>query len=328
MEIATPWLDLDHGVNCIDAGYIEPGIACFYLLGREGEYAVIETGTSHSLSSLEQCLAEKGIADEQLRYVIPTHVHLDHAGGAGTIMARFPAARLLVHPRGARHLIDPTRLVASSIDVYGEQAFHRMYGDITPIPVERVSEMGDGDKVTLGDSILEFRHTRGHADHHFCVWDETSRGWFSGDMFGISYTFLRLASGNFVLPATTPTQFDPALFVESVELLAHYHPQRMYLTHYGELPYDNLAKQSLLAQVAAYRDLAPAYAGDHEAMRSAVLQCTLDALQPLTSDGDVEAYRDRLAMDAELNAQGLAIWLQKQVEVVAQAADEQQVTSD
>ena len=328
MEIATPWLDLDFGVTCIDAGYIEPGIACFYLVGREGEYAVIETGTSHSLSSLEQCLAEKRIAEEQVRYVIPTHVHLDHAGGAGTIMARFPAARLLVHPRGARHLIDPTRLVASSIEVYGEQAFHRMYGDITPIAVERVREMGDGDKVMLGDSVLEFRHTRGHADHHFCVWDETSRGWFSGDMFGISYTFLRLASGNFVLPATTPTQFDPALFVESVELLERYHPQRMYLTHYGELPYDNSARQLLLDQVAAYRDLAPAYAGDHEAMRSAVLQHTLDALQPLTVDGDVDVYRDRLAMDAELNAQGLAIWLQKQAAVVAQAAPEQQVTSD
>ena len=328
MEIATPWLDLDFGVTCIDAGYIEPGIACFYLVGREGEYAVIETGTSHSLSSLEQCLAQKCIADEQVRYVIPTHVHLDHAGGAGSILARFPAARLLVHPRGARLLIDPTRLVASSIEVYGEQAFHRMYGDITPIPVERVSEMGDGDKVTLGDSVLEFRHTRGHADHHFCVWDETSRGWFSGDMFGISYTFLRLASGNFVLPATTPTQFDPALIVESVEFLERYHPQRMYLTHYGELPYDNSARQLLLDQVAAYRDLAPAYAGDHEAMRSAVLQHTLDALQPLTADGDVDVYRDRLAMDAELNAQGLAIWLQKQAAVVAQVAPEQQVTSD
>ena len=327
MEIATPWLDLGYGVTCIDAGYVEPGIACFYLLGREGEYAVIETGTSHSLVALEQCLAEKGIADEQLRYVIPTHVHLDHAGGAGTIMARFPAARLLVHPRGARHLIDPARLVASSIAVYGEQAFHRMYGDITPIPRERVSEMGDGDKVTLGDSVLEFRHTRGHADHHFCIWDEASRGWFSGDMFGISYTFLRLASGNFVLPATTPTQFDPALFVESVDLLERYHPQCMYLTHYGELPYDATVKQLLLDQVAAYRDLAPAYADDHKAMAGAVLECTLDALRPLTSDGDVEVYRDRLAMDAGLNAQGLAIWLQKQTALVSQAANEQQIPS-
>ena len=171
-----------------------------------------------------------------------------------------------------------------------------------------------------------------HLKRCLLIWlpeddDEASRGWFSGDMFGISYTFLRLASGNFVLPATTPTQFDPALFVESVELLEHYHPQRMYLTHYGELPYGTAVKQLLLTQVAAYRDLAPAYAGDHQAMRSAVLECTLDALRPLTADGDVESYRDRLAMDAELNAQGLEIWLQKQAVVVAPAAGEQSVTS-
>lgn len=310
--MTIPWRDLDFGVTCIDAGYIEPGIACFYLLGRDGEYAVIETGTSHSLAALEQCLSHKGISDQQLRYVIPTHVHLDHAGGAGTIMARFPAARLLVHPRGARHLVDPSRLVESSMQVYGEQAFHRMYGEITPIPVDRVREMEDGESVTLGNSVLEFRHTRGHADHHFCVWDAHSQGWFSGDMFGISYDFLRFADGDFVLPATTPTQFNPALFVESVELLARYQPQRMYLTHYGELSYDAKAKRLLLAQVSSYQEIAVEHAQNHDALKSAVLDCTLEALRPLLPEGDADHYRERLTMDAELNAQGLEIWWQKQ----------------
>ncbi|MEP1472242.1 MAG: MBL fold metallo-hydrolase [Halieaceae bacterium] len=316
--MTASWRDLDFGVTCIDAGYVEPGIACFYLLGRDDEYAVIETGTSHSIAALEQCLGEKGISDQQLRYVIPTHVHLDHAGGAGTIMARFPSAQLLVHPRGARHLIDPGRLVESSIQVYGEQAFHRMYGEITPVPVERVQKMADGDSVTLGNSVLEFRHTRGHADHHFCVWDALSQGWFSGDMFGISYSFLRFTGGNFVLPATTPTQFNPALFAQSVELLAQYQPKRMYLTHYGELPYDSKVKQLLLEQVASYQALASQYAQDHEALKSAVLDCTLDALRPLLSDDDANAYRDRLNMDADLNAQGLTIWWQKHVAALSQ----------
>ena len=310
--MTIPWRDLDFGVTCIDAGYIEPGIACFYLLGRDGEYAVIETGTSHSLAALEQCLSHKGISDQQLRYVIPTHVHLDHAGGAGTIMARFPAARLLVHPRGARHLVDPSRLVESSMQVYGEQAFHRMYGEITPIPADRVQIMEDGESVTLGNSVLEFRNTGGHADHHFCVWDAHSQGWFSGDMFGISYDFLRFADGDFVLPATTPTQFNPALFVESVELLARYQPQRMYLTHYGELSYDAKAKRLLLAQVSSYQEIAVEHAQNHDALKSAVLDCTLEALRPLLPEGDADHYRERLTMDAELNAQGLEIWWQKQ----------------
>ena len=318
MDTTVPWRDLDFGVTCIDAGYVEPGIACFYLVGRDDEYAVIETGTSHSLAALEHCLGHKGISDQQLRYVIPTHVHLDHAGGAGTLMARFPSAQLLVHPRGARHLIDPARLIESSIQVYGEQAFHRMYGEITPVPVARVRTMEDGESAALGNSALEFRHTRGHADHHFCIWDSISEGWFSGDMFGISYSFLRFADGNFVLPATTPTQFNPALFVESVELLAEYQPQRMYLTHYGELPYATRAKDLLLEQVASYQQLASQYSQDHELLKVAVLNCTLDALRPLLSGDDANVYRDRLAMDAELNAQGLTIWWQKRAAGQAQ----------
>lgn len=313
MRTQRPWHDLAHGITCIDAGYVDSGMACFYLLGRDGEYAVIETGTSHSLQALKDCLHSKGIADEQLRYVIPTHVHLDHAGGAGTIMDRFPLATLLVHPRGARHLVDPTRLVASSEAVYGKKAFERMYGQITPVPEDRVVEVPDGGTVELGHSTLEFRHTRGHADHHFCIWDALSRGWFTGDMFGISYQFLRLATGNFVFPATTPTQFNPELFTESVRLLESYSPQWMYLTHFGELAYTPSAGELLLSQVSAYAELAPLHASDHEAMKAAILACTRAAArrQMPEQEHELDALTGRLAWDMELNAQGLAVWLQK-----------------
>jgi glyoxylase-like metal-dependent hydrolase (beta-lactamase superfamily II) len=158
-------------------------------------------------------LAEKQLAPEQVRYVIPTHVHLDHAGGAGSMMAAFPNAELLIHPRGARHMIDPERLIASAMEVYGEPKFRHLYGEILPIDPQRVVEMEDGESVNLGGRLLEFRHTRGHANHHFCVWDKTSRGWFSGDMFGISYPWCRFPRGDYVFPATTPTQFDPEDFL-------------------------------------------------------------------------------------------------------------------
>ena len=306
------WRDLDHGITCLDAGYVDAGIACFYLLGRDNEFAVIETGTSHSLQTLQECLASKGIVEQQVRYVIPTHVHLDHAGGAGAMMAAFPEATLLVHPRGARHLIDPARLAASSKTVYGEQAFKRMYGEITPVPESRVRALEDGETVRLGESTLEFRHTRGHADHHFCIWDEGSGGWFTGDMFGISYGFLRLAEGNFVFPATTPTQFDPALFRESVELLASYSPQWMYLTHYGELAFTRGASELLLEQVETYAKLAPDFAGNHQAMKAALLDYTLSKLARFLPGGEKpEAFAEQLAWDMELNAQGLQVWLQK-----------------
>lgn len=306
------WHDLGNGITCIDAQYVEPGIACFYLLERAGEFAVIETGTSRSLHLLLQCLADKGIPDQQLRYVIPTHVHLDHAGGAGTLMAHFQNAQLLVHPRGARHLIDPQKLIASSVNVYGEQAFREMYGEITPVAENRVTSLEDGAVVSLGDSQLLIRHTRGHADHHFCLWDEQTRGWFSGDMFGASYLSLRFERGNFVLPTTTPTQFDPVRFIESVELLVAAQPQRIYLTHYGELPYDDKVKELLCQQVEAYGCLALQHAGDNQGLILALEQCTWEFLAPLQPPVDAETFRNLTAADTRLNAQGLEVWAQRQ----------------
>jgi len=138
--------DLEFGITLIDAGYLRPGVACFYLLESAGECAVIDTGTSLSVPRLQQFMRERGLSAEQVRYVIPTHVHLDHAGGAGTMMAAFPEAELLIPPRGARHMADPERLVASSKEVYGDSEFERLYGEITPVETSRIREVQDGSK--------------------------------------------------------------------------------------------------------------------------------------------------------------------------------------
>jgi glyoxylase-like metal-dependent hydrolase (beta-lactamase superfamily II) len=228
---------LDFGITCIDADYVQPGLACFYLMEQDGECAVIETGTSHSVAGLLRFMAARDIRPEQVRYVIPTHVHLDHAGGAGAMMAAFPAAQLLVHPRGARHMADPAQLIGAAREIYGEDAFYTLYGEVAPVAPERIRAMDDGESVSLAGRPLEFRHTRGHAEHHFCVWDARSLGWFSGDMFGVSYPWCRFPVGDFVLPSTTPTQFDPDTHLRSMELLGSYSPRRLYLTHGGELRY-------------------------------------------------------------------------------------------
>ena len=302
---------LGFGITCIDAAYISPGIACFYLLEHGGDCAVIETGTSHSVANLLAVMADRGIDPGQVRYVIPTHVHLDHAGGAGSMMARFPNATLLIHPRGARHMIDPQRLIESALGVYGEKRFRRLYGEIVPVARERVLEMSDGDSVELAGRSLVFRHTRGHADHHFCVWDDTSRGWFSGDMFGISYPWCRFAGGDFLLPATTPTQFDPEAYGASLDLLGDYAPQRIYLTHHGELLYSKDKAGLLARQVAAYRDLAPSYAGDKPALEQALSDYSVDQLRDLATGKSEPELRQLLAFDMDLNAQGLQVWLQR-----------------
>ena len=303
--------ELGQGITCIDANYGGYGLACFYLLEHEGRCAIIETGTALSIDNLLRCMADKDITAEQVQYVVPTHVHLDHAGGAGAMMQLFPRATLLIHPKGAKHLVDPTRLIASSIEVYGEPAFRALYGEICPVEPGRIIEVTDGMTVELAGRPLLFRHTRGHADHHFCVWDEMSRGWFSGDMFGLSYSRMRFARGDFVMPTTTPTQFRPQDYVASVELLRSFSPRRMYLTHYGELLFSDVLADHLCLQIEAYQGLAASYPDQPAALAAGIVSYTLDRMATIGSVEEAQACRSLVEMDAKLNAQGLVIWLNR-----------------
>ena len=303
--------DLGFGITRIDAGYVEPGLACFYLLQSGDACAVIETGTVHSVPGLLSLLEERNIEPGQVRYVIPTHVHLDHAGGAGLMMRHFPNALLLAHPRGARHLVDPARLVAGSREVYGDDVFDRLYGEILPVAEERVLVVEDGDTVEVGGRVLELRHTPGHADHHFCVWDVTSRGWFSGDVFGLSYDWCRTPGGDYAMPSTTPTQFRPEALRDSLALLAGYDPQRVYLTHYSVLDYSTEKQRALLDQIDAYVAIAREAVGDPAIIEGAIVELSQARLEALNPGRALEDMRDKLRHDASLNAQGLAVWHQR-----------------
>lgn len=303
--------DIGNGITCIDAAYVEPGMACFYLLESDGDYAVIETGTSRSLHNLRALMAERAIRPEQIRYVVPTHVHLDHAGGAGAMMAAFPRAQLLIHPRGARHMADPGRLVAASRAVYGDALFDELYGEILPVPSSRMHEVADGELLYLGRRPLLFRHTEGHARHHFCLWDETSGGWFTGDMFGVCYSRFRFPGGDFVLPSTTPTQFDPAAYLESLALLDSYAPRCVYLTHYGVLDYDGEKSRRLAEQVEAYRSFASAEKLTGEALDEALAQDALARIREMDTRTPEDQLLRWLHFDLQLNAQGLRNWRER-----------------
>ncbi len=291
---------------CIDALYTAPDIACCYLLGSGEDWALIETGTNNSVPNILAVLKTLGIERTQLRYIIPTHVHLDHAGAAGTLIELSPNAELLIHPRGARHMINPQKLVASAVQVYGEQAFAALYGDIVPVAANRVRTLNDGEQLRLGSRQLTVAHTRGHADHHLCLFDETTEGWFSGDMFGISYPSQRFPSGSFLMPATTPTQFDPALYTSSVERLAARGPKRFYLTHFGELTFDPRQTEQLKRQLAAYAVLAGDPDLQGKDISNAVLEITRGELCSFVSDEEAATIAAKLKMDAQLNAEGIA----------------------
>ena len=303
--------DIGHGITVIDTGYLRDRLAALYLVVEGDEAALIETGTAHTAARVSEVLAAKGLVPEQIRFVIPTHVHLDHAGGASAMLDLCPNAELIVHPRGARHMIDPSKLVASAKDVYGEPAFEQMYGKVEPIDPRRVRTVEDQECLTLGDRVLEFDDTPGHARHHFCIYDAASNGWFTGDTFGVSYENFLIDGHRFVMPTTTPVQFDPDALVTSIERLMSYDPEVAYLTHFGALRIEPGHALGLVQQIGDYRDIAEHHVDDSDrvaVLERALMDYTLARLEALGAD-EPAAFEPDLKMDIGLNAQGLDVWL-------------------
>jgi glyoxylase-like metal-dependent hydrolase (beta-lactamase superfamily II) len=293
----------------IDCDYVLPELAAAYLRVEGDEAAFVETNTSHAAPRLLAALAAAGLRPEQVRWVIVTHVHLDHAGGASALMKALPNATLLAHPRAARHLIDPSRLVASATQVYGAESFARLYGVIEPIDAARVRALDDGATVELGGATLQVIHTRGHANHHFVVVDRAASSVFTGDTFGLVYPRLQRA-GRFALPSTSPTDYDGAEARKSLDKVLALGVERAFLTHFGEVrDLDVVA-----AQLRRWLDLSDALIQEAAALpppeREPLLRQRLAAGMEqaaadagLTLDDDDRALLD---LDIGLNAQGLA----------------------
>lgn len=305
-------LDLEHGISLVDANYRRPGLAAVYLLVEGDRAALIDTGTRHSVPGVLEALGQKRLTPQQVAYVIPTHVHLDHAGGAGALLRLCPDARLVVHPRGARHLINPARLIAGAAAVYGAAEAARAFGEIAPVAPGRVLEAPDGFTLDLNGRALLFLDTPGHARHHFCILDERSSGIFTGDTFGLSYRELDTEKGPFVFPTTTPVQFDPEALHASIERLLGFRPRWMYLTHFGRVGGVERLARDMHALIAAFVSLArsvrdaPARHARLIAGQREILWPRLRAHGCRLSDGELEQL---LAMDLKLNAQGLGVWL-------------------
>lgn len=313
---AFPAEDLGHGITCLDTLQERPRMACCYLVERGGDVAIIEAGTSHGVPTLLAELARRGIARERVRYVIVTHVHLDHAGGAGALMRELPAATLLVHPRGLRHLTDPAKLIAGATAVYGEASMREKYGEIVAAPVDRSRAVADGEALPLGDDLLHFIDSPGHARHHFSVWDPVSRGFFTGDTFGLSYREFDDERGPWLIPTTTPVQFEPEAWEATLDRYLSFAPQRMYLTHYGAVGDVARLADELRAGIRRYVALARGLrkAPDrHQALKAALRADLLADLQRRHHRLPVATVDGLLAIDLELNAQGLGVWLDGQV---------------
>lgn len=300
------------GVTAIDSGYVRENMAACYLVEGDTEVAFIEVGTNSSTPRLLAVLEERGWTPRQVKYVIVTHVHLDHAGGAGSLMGQLPAATLLVHPYGARHMIDPARLEAGSRVVYGDEVFDHLYGTLVPVARERTRTMQDGEVVELSGRRLRFVDTPGHARHHFCVHDSLTNGWFTGDTFGLSYRELDTDKGAFIIPTTTPVQFDPDALKASVRRLVEVQPDCMYLTHFGRV--ENV--QQLAGEMIDGIDVMAGFGEQFEhadargeKIAAAIMDWVLARLEAHGVRLSEEECRRLLQADVELNATGIECWL-------------------
>jgi glyoxylase-like metal-dependent hydrolase (beta-lactamase superfamily II) len=305
---------LGHGIHAIDTGFVRPYFDASHLIVEEGRAAFVDVGTNASAPGLLAALASLGLERDAVDFVIVTHVHLDHAGGAGEMMRLLPRARLVVHPRGARHMIDPRRLWAGAAAVYGEETMRRNYGTLVPVEAARVVEAPEGFRLALGSRPLLFLDTPGHARHHFCVWDEASRSMFTGDTFGLAYRELASPRGAFVMPTTTPVQFEPEALVASIDRLVGFRPRAMLLTHYSRVTeIERLAsdQRRQIGELAALGRAADAKPDRAERLRRGVRELVHGWLRDHgTPLGEAEVD-EIVGVDVELNAQGLESWLDR-----------------
>jgi glyoxylase-like metal-dependent hydrolase (beta-lactamase superfamily II) len=218
------------GLTAIDLGFQgQPEVIAAYLLRDSGENALVEIGPTSSFDTLIAGLQRSGVDPATISKVLVTHIHLDHAGASGTFLRHFPAARLFVHEFGVRHMIDPSRLVASATRIYGDM-MDTLWGPIEPAPADRITGLSDGDTVTIGSTRLRAIYTPGHASHHVVYHDPARDEVFTGDVAAV-----RLWGHQYVRPPTPPPDIDLAKWTHSIGLVRSLHPQALYLTHYGRV---------------------------------------------------------------------------------------------
>jgi glyoxylase-like metal-dependent hydrolase (beta-lactamase superfamily II) len=302
------------GIASVDAEYIRPGHAAAHLMLQNGRAAFVDTGTNFSVPHLLAALAELGGTPEAVDYVFLTHVHLDHAGGAGLLMQALPNAKAVLHPRGAPHLVDPSKLIKASIAVYGEDNYRKLYGDLVPIPASRVITTEDGQKMEFAGRALEILHTPGHALHHHAIVDLPNRNIFTGDTFGISYREFDTAKGPFIIPTTTPTQFDPDQLIASVRRIAAYEPKRVFLMHFGGVTDVPRLADMMEHQVREFVRIAQAHTGSTQreaGIRQEMRNLWVRLLREHGCTIPEETLDEFLSGDLDLNTQGLLAWLDR-----------------
>lgn len=312
-------VDYGDGVVAVDTGFMRPQFDASHLIIESDRAAVVDTGANSGVPPLLDALARHDIDAGSVDYLFLTHVHLDHAGGAGRMLQHLPNARCVIHPRGARHIVDPTKLIAGATAVYGEEHMRRMYGDILPVDEERVVVAEDEQWFALSGRRLQTIFTEGHAKHHYCLHDPASRSVFTGDSFGVSYRELDTSAGAFIFPSATPVDFDPAEAHKSVDRILDCGPEQLYLTHFSRVTDVERLARDMHECIDGFVVIADQCAGLDNRI-SALEAAMFDYLAArLAEHGFADGHAtmwDILKVDVFLNARGLNVWLERRASIL------------
>ncbi len=300
------------GITAVDTEYVRPQMDASHVVLAGARAAIVDTGPNTAVPLILAALEHLGIAPDAVDYLFLTHVHLDHAGGAGALMRALPRARCLVHPRGAPHIIDPSKLIEGTRAVYGAERYAELYGEILPVPPDRVEPVADDACFELAGRVLECVHTPGHALHHMAIIDHGSNGIFTGDTFGISYREFDTARGPWIMPTTTPTQFDPGQLKASIIRLMQFKPRHVYLTHYSRVGECARLAGDMVDSIDEYARIARTFGPDVGRMRFELRRLAHESLREHGCVMGESAIDAILGKDFELNAAGLAAWLARE----------------
>ena len=305
----------DKNIFCFDANYIRQKFAAIHFINQNNKLLIIDTATNHSAKRFLNALHTMNISPEFVEWIILTHVHLDHAGGAGLLMEMCPNARLAVHSRGARHMTNPEKLWASVVSVYGEKEAEKHYGKLIPVDENRVVVVGEGEVISFQDRRLQIFDAPGHANHHIIIFDEESKSFFTGDAFGIAYPELASEDEEFIFISSTPTQFEPVKFDTTIKKIMKQKPKSCFLTHFSKIMNIEKNGHELLKQLDEYVTITQQARNNHESqqerIRKGLFELLYKKLKKTNMNISKRDFGNLLSLDLSLNAQGLEYWNNK-----------------
>ena len=304
----------DRDIITVDTNFVRPKYNASHLIVQNGEAAFVDVGTSNNINILEDALRNNNLDNADVKYVFLTHIHLDHAGGAGQLIKILPNAKLVVHPNGACHMANPSKLIASSVRVYGESLFDNLFGEIIPVDEKRILIPSDKERLYLSDRCLELFFTEGHAKHHYCIYDETANSVFSGDSFGMSFRDFDSNNGKISIPITSPNQFDPDEAHYAIDSITSYRPKYIYMSHFGQIDEIENIGICLHKFLDEFVDIALKNKDKKNTLESIHLSLQDHIKNKLIEHGCSnveEKLRNLIQADLYVNAAGLNFWLSK-----------------